>query len=178
MKILAFAGSNSSKSINKKLVIHTLSFFENADVTLLDLNDFEMPLFSIDREQHDGYPPLAHQLLAHIEICDLIVLSLAEHNNSYSTAFKNVMDWCSRVNSKFFQQKPMLLMSTSPGGFGGGNVMNAAKAYFPKCGAEIVDTFSLPVFHQHFHEEAGITDPELKKSHQEKINRVLEHIGL
>lgn len=45
MKILAFAGSNSSKSINKKLVIHTLSFFENADVTLLDLNDFEMPLF-------------------------------------------------------------------------------------------------------------------------------------
>ena len=174
MKILAFAGSNSSTSINKKLVVHTLSYFEEEKVTLLDLNDFEMPLFSVDRERNDGYPHKAHQLLELIATCDLMIVSLAEHNNSYTTAFKNVMDWCSRINGKFFQHKPMLLMSTSPGGFGGGNVMNSAKAYFPKCSANILDTFSLPSFHQNFEESEGIVHPEIKADFIVKIRALKE----
>lgn len=174
MKILAFAGSNSSKSINRKLVIHTLSYFEEETVTLLDLNDFEMPLFSVDRESKDGHPRQAHQLLEHIEACDLIIVSMAEHNNSYTAAFKNIMDWCSRVNGKFFQNKPMFLLSTSPGGFGGGNVMNSAKAYFPKCSANILSTFSLPSFYQNFEENEGIINPGLRADFITKIQEVRE----
>lgn len=172
MKILAFAGSNSSRSINRKLVIHTLSHFQEEKVTLLDLNDFEMPLFSADKEREEGYPHKAHQLLELIESADLIILSLAEHNNSYTTAFKNVMDWCSRINGKFFQNKPMLLMSTSPGGFGGGNVMNSAKAYFPKCSANILDTFSLPSFNQNFDENEGIIHQEIREEFLHKIREL------
>ncbi|WP_316791266.1 NAD(P)H-dependent oxidoreductase [Pedobacter frigoris] len=161
MKILAFAGSTSSQSINRKLVRHSLNFFPDNDVTFLDLNDFEMPVFSVDKEKNDGYPEYAYQLLSLIETADLIILSLAEHNGSYSTAFKNTLDWCSRINGKVFQDKPVFLMSTSPGGFGGGNVMAAALSRFPKMGANILTHFSLPSFQQNFQEENGIVNEEL-----------------
>jgi Predicted flavoprotein len=178
MRILAFAGSNSRQSINRKFVIHTTSFFKEHDITLLDLNDFEMPLFSVDREANDGYPERAYKLIDHISEADLIILSLAEHNGSYTVAFKNVMDWCSRTNSKFLQNKPMFLMSTSPGGFGGGNVMNAAIARLPRLGADVLTTFSLPSFYQNFDQEAGISNPELLEAYLLKINEVKARMSL
>lgn len=54
MKIIAFGGSNSSKSINKMLATYASGLFEDAEVEILDLNDFEMPLFSVDREKEVG----------------------------------------------------------------------------------------------------------------------------
>lgn len=51
MKIVAFAGSNSSTSINKELVKYTLKQFSNDEVILLDLNDFQAPLFSVDQRE-------------------------------------------------------------------------------------------------------------------------------
>lgn len=168
MKITAFAGSNSSKSINKRLVEYTLKFFPEFEINLLDLNDFEMPIYSMDREKNIGIPEKAHEFRAQLAHSDAIICSLAEHNRAYTVAFKNIFDWCSRIDLNIFANKPMLLMSTSPGGFGGGNVMNLAKAFFPKCGANIIETFSLPSFHQNFL-EADIVNEELKKAHATKI---------
>ena len=54
MKIIAFAGSNSSRSINKKLATYASSLFKNAEVEVLDLNEFEAPLFGIDVESEIG----------------------------------------------------------------------------------------------------------------------------
>ena len=59
MKILAFAGSNSSRSINKQLVSYVLTYFTDAQTQLVDLNDYEMPIFSVDRESKDGIPVAA-----------------------------------------------------------------------------------------------------------------------
>lgn len=177
MKILAFAGSTSSHSINRKLVGHSLTFFSDNDITFLDLNDFEMPVFSVDKERNDGYPEHAHRLLSLIASADLLVLSLAEHNGSYSTAFKNTLDWCSRINGKVFQDKPLLLMSTSPGGFGGGNVMAAALSRFPKMGANIIANFSLPSFNQNFQEDNGIVNQELSEQFQIAIDEVKKHFS-
>lgn len=177
MKILAFAGSNSSQSINKKLVKHTLTYFEGAEINLLDLNDYEMPLFSVDREKI-GFPELVHTFIKQIDACDAIIVSLAEHNRSYSVAFKNILDWTSRLDMNIFKNKPMLLMSTSPGGFGGGNVMNSAKPFFPKCGADVVETFSLPSFYQNFSETEGILNAELKADFEAKIAVFKTKIGI
>jgi chromate reductase, NAD(P)H dehydrogenase (quinone) len=174
-KIIAFAGSNSSQSINKQLVAYTLQFFEAFDIEWLDLNDYEMPLYSIDREKADGIPAAAVLFREKIHESDGIVCSLAEHNRSYTVAFKNVFDWCSRIDMNVFGNKPMLLMSTSPGGFGGGNVMNAAKGFFPKCGARVIETFSLPSFLQNF--SAGqISHEELQREHSAKVKIFLEAI--
>ncbi|MDQ0780404.1 NADPH-dependent FMN reductase [Chryseobacterium sp. W4I1] len=168
MKILAFAGSTSSTSINRELVKFVLKDFQDEEINLIDLNDFTMPVFSVDLEKK-GFPDEAHNFLKEIEECDVIICSLAEHNRSYSSAFKNVFDWSSRINVKVFQNKPMLLMSTSPGGYGGGNVMNTAKTFFPQFAADIKDTFSLPKFYENFDLESGVINPDMLKELKDKI---------
>ena len=141
MKILAFAGSNSSKSINKDLVIYTTTFFKGDIVEILDLNDYEMPLFSSDRATTNGIHQLALDFAKKIDESDLLIISLAEHNGSYSVAFKNIFDWVSRIqNRKAFGNKPILLMATSPGARGGATVLEAAKGTFPYFGGKVHET--------------------------------------
>src|SRR6478609_690438 len=108
-KIIAFAGSSSKTSINKQLVTYAANQFENASVEVLDLNDYEMPVFSVDKEKEHGIHNLATEFYTKIGSADLIVLSLAEHNGAYSAAFKNLLDWASRINAKTFQEKEMFL---------------------------------------------------------------------
>lgn len=163
-KVLVFGASNSVNSINKKLATYAASLFENASVTIIDLNDFEMPIYSIDKETQTGIPALAHDFFTKIGENDLIIISFAEHNGAYSTAFKNILDWTSRINSKTFQQKQMLLLSTSPGPRGGATVLEIAKNRFPFQGAEVIGNFSLPSFNENFNAELGITNLELKES--------------
>lgn len=174
MKIIAFAGSNSSASINKKLVTYAVSFFEQDAIEILDLNEYEMPVYSMDREQEHGVPQLAKSFAQKIDNCDLLLVSLAEHNGAYSTAFKNIFDWVSRIaGRKVFANKPMFLMATSPGVRGGSSVLDIAKNRFPYNGALILGTFLLPSFHQNFDETRGITNESIK--HQfEQIIRILK----
>ncbi|MBP6577737.1 MAG: NAD(P)H-dependent oxidoreductase [Chryseobacterium sp.] len=175
MKIFAFAGSNSSTSINKQLVKFVLKSFPDDEVNLIDLNDYLMPVFSVDLEKN-GFPDEAYQFLKNIEESDIIICSLAENNRSYSAAFKNIFDWCSRINVKVFQNKPMFLMTTSPGGYGGGNVMAEASKFFPQFGADIKETFSLPKFYENFDSENGIINPELLSDIKLKIQNFKNQI--
>lgn len=170
MKILAFAGSNSQKSINKQLAAYAASLFENADVEVLDLNDFEMPLFSVDLEKEIGQHEKAKLFLDKIENADILVVSLAENNGNYSVAFKNVFDWSSRISKEVFQQKPMLLMATSPGPRGGASVLDIAKNAFPRYGGQIKATFSLASFNTNFDlEQNKISNSELDKELKDTI---------
>ncbi len=170
MKIIAFAGSNSQNSINKKLVTYAASLFENAEVEVLDLNDFEMPLFSVDAEKEIGQHPLAKVFLDKIETADILVVSLAEHNGNYATALKNTIDWSSRINPKFFQEKPMLLMATSPGPRGAITVLELANSNFPRFAATIKGSFSLPSFNTNFDVENGkISNAELDNQLKEIV---------
>lgn len=152
-QIIAFAGSNSKKSINKQLAIYAANLIDDVVVEILDLNDFEVPLFGVDIEKSmQGQPENAHKLLNKIKNSDGIVLSLAEHNGAYSAAFKNIFDWMSRIEAKTFFGKPMLLMATSPGARGGQSVLAMAQDRLPRHDANIVGVFSLPEFGKHFSE--------------------------
>lgn len=170
MKIIAFGASPSKNSINKKLATYAASLFENAEVEVLDLNDFQMPIFSVDIEVTIGQHPLAKAFLDKIAGADILVVSMAENNANYSAAFKNVFDWCSRIGAKVFQDKPMLLMATSPGARGGASVLEIAKNAFPRYGAIIKATFSLPSFNDNFDVEKGeISNPDLDKQLKDSI---------
>ncbi len=170
MKIIAFGASPSKNSINKKLATYAASLFENAEVEVLDLNDFQMPIFSVDIEVTIGQHPLAKAFLDKIAGADILVVSMAENNANYSAAFKNVFDWCSRIGAKVFQDKPMLLMATSPGARGGASVLEIAKNAFPRYGAIIKATFSLPSFNDNFNVEKGrISNPDLDKQLKDSI---------
>lgn len=71
----------------------------------------------------------------------------------------------------------MFLMSTSPGGFGGGNVMNTAKTFFPQFGADIKETFSLSKFYENFDLETGVINPEMLKDLNSKIESFKNQIN-
>ncbi len=166
--IVALAGTNSQKSINKSLLSHTTGLLENVDVIPVDLNDFVLPIYGVDFESENGIPQGAKRLNALLDQADGFVISLAEHNGSYSAVFKNTLDWLSRANMKIWREKPMLLMATSPGARGGKTVLESAKDYFPYLGAKVVIDFSLPSFYDNF-SEGEISDEGL---HQELLQNL------
>lgn len=169
MKVLAFGASTSSTSINRQLANFAASQIAGAEVTDLDLRQFDLPIYSSDEEEQNGIPQAAHDFKALIESHDGIVLSIAEHNGSYSAAFKNLYDWTSRIDVQVWAGKPMLLLATSPGGRGGATVLAAAESTFPRMGAELKATFSLPSFHDNF-SDGAITDPELADQLKEAVS--------
>lgn len=167
--IIAFAGSNSKNSINKELATYTANQVNGVDVTVLDLNDFDLPIYGIDYEMEHGIPDNANKFLNAIKSSEGIVLSLAEHNGAYSAVFKNIFDWMSRIDGKLWSDKPMLLMATSPGGRGGATVLEIAEDKFSRMSANIISVFSLPSFGQNF-SEGGITDKTLNEKLQSAIS--------
>ena len=175
MKIVAFAGSTSSTSINRKLITHTLTHFDGDDTHHLDLRDFTMPIYSQDEERKNTPEP-AYAFLKAMQQADAIICSFAEHNGNFSTAFKNVFDWASRINKNVFDNKPMLLMATSPGARGGKNVLSVAQNSLPHYGADIKAVFSLPQFRENFDEEKGIVSPELRESFEKSIEKFKKEI--
>ena len=155
MKVIAFAASSSKKSINKQLVSYATGLLENAQVEILDLNDYELPLFSEDKELEIGQPTLAKDFLSKIGGADAVIISFAEHNGSYSAAYKNLFDWSSRINPKVFQNKPMVLLATSPGPGGAASVLAAAEASAPYFDGDVKASLSIPGFYENFDLDSG-----------------------
>ncbi len=169
MKILAFAASNSKASINRQLVVSATQVLREeilpgAQIEVLDLNDFEMPIFSVDRQNDGGIPAPARTFFEKITACDALIVSYAEHNGSYTAAYKNIFDWASRIDARVFQDKPMVMMSASPGARGGATVLKAAQTSAPFFGAQLVASFAVSRFYDVFDAQAlRLTDPALSQ---------------
>lgn len=153
-KVLAFGASNSKKSINKQFATAVANELNNVEIIVVDLNDYQLPIYSPDLEEELGSVHSEairfDKLLASV---DGIIISLAEYNGSYTTAFKNIFDWVSRINMETtFKNKPMLLLSTSPGERGGVGVLSTFKMVLPYFGANLIADFSLSSFYDNFNE--------------------------
>jgi NAD(P)H-dependent FMN reductase len=174
-KVVAFAASSSSRSINRQLVTYASGLLANAQVEVLDLNDFELPLFSVDREDELGQPPQARAFLQKLKQADGIIISFAEHNGAYSAAYKNLYDWVSRIQPRVYQDKPMVLLSTSPGGRGGKSVMELALSQIPRFGGQIRASLSLPSFMDNFDSASGrVSNPELAAEVEAAVKSLFE----
>ena len=161
MKILAFAASNSRKSINKSLVSYA-STLVSADVEMLDINDYTMPIYGEDLEKEQGIPEAASLFLDNISQADALLISFAEHNGNYTVAFKNLFDWASRKQMDVYQSKPIVMLSTSPGASGASSVLRLASesAHFFK--GKVLATLSIPSFYDNFDlEKNEMSNPEL-----------------
>jgi len=172
MKILALGASTSKASINKQFAAFAAAQFENAVAEVLDLNEYVAPLFSVDLETQSGIPPVIRSFVQKIKQADFLIISLAEHNGSYTAAFKNTFDWASRLERNLFGGKKMLLLATSTGQGGGKYVLENALKRFPRHGADIAGHFSLPRFFDHFSPETGILDDQLRYD----FNQLLEEL--
>ncbi|WP_318469190.1 NADPH-dependent FMN reductase [Photobacterium leiognathi] len=150
MKLLAFAATNSQQSINRALVTYAASQVNADEVEILDLNDFEMAIYSIDRENVSGIPEQAQLFFDKIGQADAVLISFAEHNGTYTAAYKNIFDWASRINQKFYQQKTVIMLATSPGPGGAKNVLDTAVTSAPFFDANVVGSLSIPSFYENF----------------------------
>ncbi|MGV0754756.1 NADPH-dependent FMN reductase [Empedobacter brevis] len=169
MKIIAFAGSNSSTSINKQLVTYASSLLNEDQIEILDLDDYTIPTFDIDIEKAQGFSDEVKRFYHKLVEADVLLISLAEHNACITAVFKSYMDWCSRINSKFLEGKKIFVMSTSPGGYGGKNSLEVGSKLIIKLGGEILVDFSLPKFNDNF-VEGRITNQELNEELVAKVN--------
>lgn len=157
-KIIAFGASSSKESINKTFAEYIGNMVGDVELELLDLNDYEMPIYSIDREKESGIHPLAQKFKSKIEGADGIIISFAEHNGSFSAAFKNIYDWVSRIDANVWQGKPLLITATSPGGMGGRRVLEHAEYIFGHRNENLITGIGLPNFNDNFSKEEGIKD--------------------
>lgn len=183
MNLLAFGASNSKTSINKALATHAAELFhaefmEDSNIEVLDLNDYAMPIYSIDYEQEHGVPDLAQKFLDKIGESDALIISYAEHNGHYTTAYKNVFDWASRLNGKVFQGKPKLALSTSPGKGGAASVLAAAVNSAVFFDANVVGQLSVANFNSVFDTElCALTDEDVAselRAELQSLKEVLE----
>lgn len=178
MNILSFAATNSQQSINKRLVSHATHLLADrvgdaADVNIIDLNDYDMPIYSQERENASGIPAEAHRFFHQIRESDVMLIAFAEHNGTFTAAFKNLFDWASRIDQQVFNNTPMLLLATSPGGRGGQNVLNSAGELLPHFGADVRGSFTLPTFHKHFNAE---TNQLTLTEHQTALTHLLDSL--
>ncbi|MBD1574946.1 NAD(P)H-dependent oxidoreductase [Vibrio sp. S11_S32] len=155
MKIIAFGASSSFNSINKALAAYTANLVPGAEVEVLDLNDFPVPMFSTDTEKEIGRPDGAKAYFAKLESADAFVISLAEHNGTYTAAYKNLFDWASRINQQMFAHKPVVYLATSPGPSGAKSVLAQATGSAPFFHAEVKASVSIPSFFDVFDIESG-----------------------
>lgn len=170
MKIVAFGASTSRKSINKALAAYVAGMVEGAEVEILDLNDFELPIFSQDKEEEIGQPQAAKDFLAKIKSADALIISFAEHNGSYTAGYKNLFDWASRIEQRVFQNTPAIYLSTSPGKAGGASVLSAAQTSAPFFGAAVKAAIPVPNFYAVFDTETNrVTDPALRRQLQAAV---------
>ncbi|MEJ8561822.1 NAD(P)H-dependent oxidoreductase [Yoonia sp. GPGPB17] len=167
MLILAFGASNSTTSINARLARHASQVMATeiatgAEVHVLDLNKFEMPIYSPEREEAYGIPDAAHAFRSVIETADALIVSFAEHNGSYTAAFKNTLDWVSRIDVNVWQNKPALFMSASGGQWGGATVLATAVEAAPYLGGDVRAHFAVGPWQEKFNETTeSLSDPEL-----------------
>lgn len=166
MKTIAFAGSNSSKSINHQLVSYAASLLDNSE--LIKLNDFEIPMYNIDIEEEKGIPYNVKALHAILSKATFLVISVAEHNGNITAFFKNILDWLSRYDRNFLENKKIVLLSTSPGKGGANNALQITKKTLPYFKGEVIETLSIGDFYSIFN-KGIITNKQIDNQLKSKL---------
>jgi NAD(P)H-dependent FMN reductase len=173
MKVIAFGASTSSTSINKALATYTANLIEGADVEVLDLTQFDVPLFSEDKEKEIGQAEGAKAFLDAIATADALVISYAEHNGHHPAAYKNLFDWATRIDREVFKGIPAVYLATSPGPGGAASVLAAATNSAPYFGGNVKASISVPSFYDNFDLESGqLTNAELVDKVQSAIKQL------
>jgi len=145
-KILTLSASNSIHSIKQTLLNIAIEKISWHEITKMYLRDYPMPMYGIDEETEIGFPTTASTVKDLFAEHDAFIIASPEHNGSMPAVFKNTIDWLSRLADKenpIFGNKPVLLMSTSPGPNGGATNLQTMNKLMPWWGADMRGTYSL-----------------------------------
>ncbi len=170
MKVITFGASTSSTSINKALATYAANLIDGADVKVLDINNYQVPMFSEDKEKEIGQAEGAQAFLRDLAEADAFVISYAEHNGHYPAAYKNLFDWATRIDREVFKNKPAVYLATSPGPGGAQTVLAAATGSAPYFGGNVKASVSVPSFYDNFDFESGsVSNEEIAKQIKQAV---------
>jgi chromate reductase len=139
-RILAISGSSRRGSLNGRFLAFAAGAAREigCEVTLLDLNEYPLPLYNGDLEDRDGLPQSAARLVALIAGHDGLLVASPEYNSMMTPLLKNTIDWCTRADSDPFGGRAAAVLSASPGPFGGVRSLVQAQQLLLKLGCRVV----------------------------------------
>jgi NAD(P)H-dependent FMN reductase len=167
-KILAFSGSARAQSLNKKLarVAAEAVRASGGEVTLVDLDDYPMPVYHGDLEEREGVPAKARELRELFRANDALLIASPENNASVSSLLKNTLDWISRPTDGqnglvSYQGKVAALFSASPGALGGLRGLAHLRQILQRLNVLVLpEQFALPRAHEAFDATGALSDPK------------------
>ena len=181
-KVLAFAGSARRDSLNKKLSRVAADRAKQAglDVTWIDLRDCPLPLYDGDLEAEQGIPDNARKLRALLDQHQGLIVVSPEYNSFITPLMKNTLDWISRPDGDIdglasFRNKVALVMSASPGGFGGMRSLALIRQLLSHLGVTVLpEQLALPKAHEAFADNGALKDEQLLKRLDGMVQRLAQ----
>ncbi|MBM3345204.1 MAG: NAD(P)H-dependent oxidoreductase [Betaproteobacteria bacterium] len=172
VRILALAGSARRDSLNKKLVQVAAKAVtaEGAEVTLIDLNDYPMPLYHGDLEAKEGVPVDARRLRRLVADHQGLLIASPENNASVAAVLKNALDWVSRPTDGQnglapYHGKVAALLAASPGAYGGLRGLVHLRQILQALGVLVLtEQVAVGRAHELFSREGALTDVKLQAS--------------
>ncbi len=168
VKILAIGGSLRRGSFNKKLakLAAAGAMKAGAQVTIVDLANYPLPLYNQDVEDESGLPENAKKLKKLFIDHDGFLFSSPEYNSSISGVFKNVIDWVSRPEDAdpapliAFKGKIASIMSASPSYLGGLRGLVTLRSILSNINVLVLpEQLTIPHANKAFNESGQLIDP-------------------
>lgn len=169
-KILAFGGSLRAASFNQHAAALAAQGAREAgaEVTLIALRDFPLPLFDQDLEAASGMPENARKLkdlfLAH----DGLIIASPEYNSTISAALKNTIDWVSRATTAneaplaALSGKTAAILAASPGGYGGSRGLVQLRPFLSNIGITVIEPqVTIPKAHDIIGPDGAFADEDI-----------------
>jgi len=128
LDIVGICGSLRGRSINRMAL--ELAGELMPSTMRLEITDWrDIPIFDAD-VLANALPPAVQVLRDRIRRADGLVIATPEYNFSIPGGLKNVIDWLSRGDDQPFSQKPVAILSASPGPLGGSRVQYDLRRVF------------------------------------------------
>ena len=185
-RILAFGGSLRRGSFNQKLAAIAAEGARKAgaEVTLICLSDFPLPLFDQDLEDREGMPEAGRKLKQLFLEHDGLIIASPEYNSSITGALKNAIDWVSRTEIDdepalaAYKGKTAVLCSASPGGLGGLRGLVHVRAILGNIGVTVLpEQVAVSKAHEAFNDDGTLKDEKLGAQVKNLGSQLAKHLA-
>lgn len=185
-RILVFGGSLRLESYNQKLaaIAAEAAHEAGAEVTLISLRDYRLPLFDQDSEESDGKPAAAKQLKDLFLRSDGFIIASPEYNSGITAALKNTIDWVSRADSDdepplaAFSGKSAAIIAASPGGYGGARSLAQLRTLLGNIRVDVIEgEVTVPKAYEAFTEDGRLVDPAKRNAVRELVGKLVEKLS-
>ena len=185
-RILVFGGSLRAESYNQKLAVIAAEDAREAgaEVTLISLRDYRLPLFDADYEEEHGKTEEAKKLKEMFVNSDGFIIASPEYNSGITAALKNAIDWVSRADSDdeppllAFSGKSAAIIAASPGGYGGARSLAQLRILLGNIRVHVTEgEVTVPKAYEAFDDDGQLLDPEKTAAVKNLVTKLVQSLA-